>query len=54
LNHPEIKGIGVGLSIVQRLCSLLQVGINITSTENLGTKVTLIFQSMPKEYLRNP
>jgi signal transduction histidine kinase len=48
LNHPEIKGIGVGLSIVQRLCSLLQVGINIASTENSGTKVTLIFQSIPK------
>jgi signal transduction histidine kinase len=43
LNHPDIKGIGVGLSIVQRLCLLLNIGINISSTEQLGTKVELIF-----------
>lgn len=48
LNHPEIKGIGVGLSIVQRLCSLLSIGIDISSTEKLGTKVELIFQKQPK------
>ena len=44
LNHPSIKGIGVGLSIVQRLCSLLSIGINLTSLENAGTKVELVFQ----------
>lgn len=44
LNHPTIKGIGVGLSIVQRLCSLLSIGINLTSLENAGTKVELVFQ----------
>ena len=43
LNHPDIKGIGVGLSIVQRLCSLLNIGINISSSEQLGTKVELFF-----------
>ncbi|MEY4012635.1 MAG: hypothetical protein RIT22_1759 [Bacteroidota bacterium] len=43
LNHPDIKGIGVGLSIVQRLCLLLNIGINISSSEQLGTKVELFF-----------
>jgi signal transduction histidine kinase len=47
LNHPNIKGIGVGLSIVQRLCSILSIGINISSIENTGTKVELIFQEFP-------
>jgi signal transduction histidine kinase len=45
LNHPDIKGIGVGLSIVQRLCLLLNIGINISSSEQLGTKVELFFPS---------
>lgn len=48
LNHPDIKGIGVGLSIVQRLCSLLNIGINISSSEQLGTKVELFFPQSPK------
>lgn len=47
LNHPSIKGIGVGLSIVQRLCSLLSIGINLTSVENAGTKVELVFKNLP-------
>ena len=48
LNHPDIKGIGVGLSIVQRLCSLLKIDINISSQEHLGTKIVLIFDAIPK------
>jgi signal transduction histidine kinase len=48
LNHPDIKGIGVGLSIVQRLCLLLNIGINISSSEQLGTKVELFFPQSPK------
>jgi len=42
---PEIKGIGIGLSIVQRLCSLLSIEVKITSEENIGTKVDLLFLS---------
>lgn len=40
----DIKGIGLGLSIVQRLCGLLAIDISISSEEGLGTKVKLIFQ----------
>lgn len=42
-SHPEIKGTGIGLSIVKRLCDLLNVKIVIESTENLGTMVYLNF-----------
>ena len=48
LKHPDIKGIGVGLSIVQRLCSLLKIDISMASAEQEGTKVVLIFQALPK------
>lgn len=41
--HVEIKGTGLGLSIVKRLCSLLTIEINISSQEQVGTRVTLIF-----------
>jgi signal transduction histidine kinase len=41
IHHPEIKGIGIGLSIVQRLCSLLSIEVKITSEEGIGTKVIL-------------
>ncbi len=44
LIHPEIRGIGIGLSIVQRLCAILDVGIKISSKESYGTKVDLLFQ----------
>lgn len=40
-DHPEIKGSGLGLSIVKRLCILLSCEIKITSQENIGTKVIL-------------
>lgn len=41
--HPEIKGTGIGLSIVKRLCDLLNITISISSKENLGTTVILSF-----------
>ncbi len=41
--HPEIKGIGLGLSIVKRLCSVLNISISISSQENKGTTVKLSF-----------
>jgi len=42
-NHPEIKGIGLGLSIVNRLCTLLKIEFSIVSQEKKGTKVSLKF-----------
>ncbi len=47
-NHPEIKGIGLGLSIVNRLCTLLKIEFSIVSQEKKGTKVSLKF---PKQTL---
>jgi signal transduction histidine kinase len=41
--HPDVKGTGIGLSIVKRLCELLGVAINIQSSEQQGTIVTLLF-----------
>ncbi len=46
----EIKGVGIGLSIVQRLCSLLSIELNIVSKEGVGTKVNLI---IPRKDLSN-
>ena len=40
-NHPEIKGIGLGLSIAKRLCDILSIDITISSTENIGTTLEL-------------
>ncbi|AXG74473.1 sensor histidine kinase [Flavobacterium arcticum] len=42
-NNNDGKGIGLGLSIVKRLCSLLDITITIESEENKGTTVTLQF-----------
>lgn len=42
-NHPEIKGVGLGLSIVNRLCSLLQIGFRLDSEIEKGTTVYLEF-----------
>ncbi len=42
-NHPEIKGVGLGLSIVNRLCELLEIGFSIDSEEKKGTTVYLEF-----------
>ena len=42
-DHPEIKGIGLGLSIVKRLCILLQIDLKIESEEGKGTIVEFSF-----------
>lgn len=42
--HPEIKGSGLGLSIVKRLAKLLEVKFEIESEINKGTSITLIFR----------
>ena len=48
-SHPEIKGTGIGLSIVKRLCDLLKIEIALDSTLEKGTAVTLTFnKSNPK------
>ncbi len=44
LGNPERdkqKGLGLGLSIVRRLCRLMHVGIELSSQENQGTTVLL-------------
>jgi signal transduction histidine kinase len=41
--HPEIKGSGLGLSIVRRLCLLLGIDVKIVSKEQQGTTVILSF-----------
>lgn len=43
IEHSGIRGSGLGLSIVKRLCNLLHIDIEITSQENIGTTVFLIF-----------
>ena len=40
-DHPEIKGIGLGLSIAKRLCDILGITISISSEENIGTILEL-------------
>lgn len=40
-NHPEIKGIGLGLSIAKLLCDILAITICISSQENVGTTLEL-------------
>ncbi|MDX6183001.1 HAMP domain-containing sensor histidine kinase [Flavobacterium sp. Fl-77] len=42
-DHPEIKGIGLGLSIVKRLSELLHIDFKIDSKIGEGTTVTLTF-----------
>lgn len=41
--HPEIKGSGLGLSIVERITQLLNIEFKIESELNKGTKVFFIF-----------
>lgn len=43
LSHPEVKGSGLGLSIVHRMCEMLGVGFRIQSELGTGTEVTLSF-----------
>ncbi|GLU54400.1 sensor histidine kinase [Dyadobacter frigoris] len=45
LGHPEIKGNGLGLSIVKRMSELLNLDFLIESELNKGTSVSLIFNS---------
>jgi len=40
-DYPEIKGIGLGLSIAKRLCDILGITISISSQENIGTTLEL-------------
>lgn len=42
-NHPEIKGNGIGLSIVKRLCDLLNIEIIVNSKMNEGSSFILKF-----------
>jgi signal transduction histidine kinase len=42
-NHPEIKGSGLGLSIVKRLAQLLNITFEIHSEINKGTTIILSF-----------
>lgn len=43
LEHPEIKGNGLGLSIVKRMCDLLKIEIRIESEPDRGARVRLLF-----------
>lgn len=43
LEHPEIKGNGIGLSIVKRILNLLNIEFSINSKYGKGTVVELIF-----------
>ncbi|MDU1906071.1 MAG: HAMP domain-containing sensor histidine kinase [Dysgonomonas sp.] len=40
-DHSDIKGFGLGLPIVKRFCSLLNIRINISSKEGVGTTFKL-------------
>jgi len=42
VDFPEVKGSGLGLSIVNKLCTLLNIDIAISSQLNEGTTVTLV------------
>ncbi|MDX2246750.1 MAG: ATP-binding protein [Bacteroidia bacterium] len=41
LAHPQVKGAGLGLSIVRRMCDLLHTGISVQSQPGEGTTVIL-------------
>lgn len=43
LEHPQIKGNGLGLSIVKRMCQLLEIKFSISSRPGLGTTAGLAF-----------
>lgn len=42
-NHPDIKGSGLGLSIVKRISQLLHATIEVNSIVNQGTTIVLTF-----------
>ena len=48
LRHPEIKGSGLGLSIVKRMCELLKIDLAIKREPNRQTTVTLLFDLLRK------
>ncbi len=43
LDHKEIKGNGLGLSIVKKACDLLKIEIQVDSQLQEGTRFTLLF-----------
>lgn len=45
LDIASIKGVGLGLSIVKKLCDLLQISIQIESSMNEKTTLKLIFKN---------
>ena len=42
-NHPQIKGSGLGLSIVKKISQLLHIDVAVHSEKNQGTTVVLTF-----------
>lgn len=42
-NHPQIKGTGIGLSIVKRICEMLNISLKIKSKIKKGTTLILTF-----------
>ncbi len=47
---PEAAGEGIGLSIVKRLCDMLDATIGVTSEPGVGTSFRILF---PREYAQN-
>lgn len=41
------QGNGLGLSVVQKICNLLQINIDVESAPNQGTEFTLTFAAIP-------
>lgn len=41
IDHADVKGFGLGLTIVKRFCSLLNIKVEILSKESAGTAVRL-------------
>ena len=48
-HKEQDRGIGLGLHIVNKLCNELNIGMNIQSKINRGTKILLNFQHLRKE-----
>lgn len=42
LSRDRSKGLGLGLAIVQRLCELMDIDLNMQSEESIGTEFTLL------------
>jgi signal transduction histidine kinase/CheY-like chemotaxis protein len=52
--RDRAKGLGLGLAIVERLCRLLGVSLQLESTEGVGTTVTLRIPVAPMAQEPNP